>query len=233
MPAEPAATYAFEPSPRVTLPVAGSTARFPVHRIYCVGRNYAEHAIEMGHDPNREPPFFFQKNPDNLRVDGRFPYPPASKDVHHEIELVVALSGGGADIAESAALDLVYGYAVGIDLTKRDRQADAKAKGQPWERAKAFEASAPITPIVPAERIGHPKRGAIELAVNGEMRQHGDLADMILPVPAIIARLSEVWSLAPGDLIYTGTPEGVGRIARGDFITARVDGVARIEVEIA
>lgn len=216
-----------------TVPIEGSDRAFPVRRIYCVGKNYAAHVREMGSDPAAEPPSFFMKPADALVVGPKAPYPPDTDNLHHEVELVVAIGRGGWDVAYEQALDLVYGYAVGIDLTKRDRQADAKAKGQPWERAKAFEASAPITPIVPAERIGHPKRGAIELAVNGEMRQTGDLADMILPVPAIIARLSEVWSLAPGDLIYTGTPEGVGRITRGDYVTARVDGVARLEIEIA
>jgi fumarylpyruvate hydrolase len=215
------------------VPIDGSDLRFPVRRIYCVGRNYGAHAREMGADPTAEPPFFFMKPADVIVLDAKAPYPPDTDNLHHEIELVVAIGRGGWDVTYEQALDLVYGYAVGVDLTKRDRQNDAKAKGQPWERGKAFENSAPITAIVPAERIGHPRRGEIALTVNGERRQHGDLADMILPVPAIIARLSEVWSLAPGDLIFTGTPEGVGRLARGDLVEGHVEGVGRIGFEVA
>ncbi|TPW07483.1 MAG: fumarylacetoacetate (FAA) hydrolase [Alphaproteobacteria bacterium] len=216
-----------------TVPIDGETRAFPVRRIYCVGRNYAAHAREMGADPAAEPPFFFMKPADAVVLGNRVPYPPDTDNLHHEVELVIAIGRGGWDVAYEQALDLVYGYAVGVDLTKRDRQNDAKAKGQPWERAKSFEASAPISPIFPAERIGHPKSGAIALAVNGETRQSGDLADLILPVPAIIARISEVWTLAPGDLIFTGTPEGVSRITRGDHITAQVEGVARIDFEMS
>jgi fumarylpyruvate hydrolase len=221
------------PLPPTVVPIDGETRGFPVRRIYCVGRNYAAHAKEMGADPAAEPPFFFMKPADAIVTSPRTPYPTDTDNLHHEIELVIAIGRGGWDVTYEQALDLVYGYAVGVDLTKRDRQNDAKAKGQPWERSKAFEASAPITPIFPAERIGHPKRGAIELSVNGELRQKGDLEDMILPPQAIIARLSEVWTLAPGDLIFTGTPEGVSRLARGDRITGLVEGVAQIEVEIA
>ncbi len=221
------------PLPPTVVPIDGETRAFPVRRIYCVGRNYAAHAREMGADPAAEPPFFFMKPADALVTGARAPYPTDTDNLHHEIELVVAIGRGGWDVTYEQALDLVYGYAVGIDLTKRDRQNDAKAKGQPWERAKAFEASAPITPIFPAERIGHPKTGAVELSVNGELRQRGDLGDLILPVPAIIARLSEVWTLAPGDLIFTGTPEGVGRLARGDRLSGHIEGVTRIDVEIA
>lgn len=221
------------PLPPTVVPIDGETRAFPVRRIYCVGRNYAAHAREMGADPAAEPPFFFMKPADALVTGARAPYPTDTDNLHHEIELVVAIGRGGWDVTYEQALDLVYGYAVGIDLTKRDRQNDAKAKGQPWERAKAFEASAPITPIFPAERIGHPKAGAVELSVNGELRQRGDLGDLILPVPAIIARLSEVWTLAPGDLIFTGTPEGVGRLARGDRLSGHIAGVTRIDVEIA
>lgn len=215
-----------------SVPIDGSDRAFPVRRIYCVGRNYAAHAREMGADPVAEPPFFFMKPADAIVCGPRAPYPPDTDNLHHEIELVIAIGRGGWDVSFEQALDLVYGYAVGVDLTKRDRQNDAKAKGQPWERAKAFEASALITPIVPAERIGHPKSGAIELAVNGELRQKGDLSDLILPAPAIIARISEVWTLAPGDLIFTGTPEGVGQIGRGDTLAGRIEGVGRIDVEI-
>jgi fumarylpyruvate hydrolase len=186
----------------------------------------------MGADPAAEPPFFFMKPADAIVIGPKAPYPPDTDNLHHEIELVVAIGRGGWDVTYEQALDLVYGYAVGIDLTKRDRQNDAKAKGQPWERGKAFEASAPITSIFPAERIGHPKTGAVELSVNGELRQKGDLADLILPVPAIIARLSEVWTLAPGDLIFTGTPEGVSRLDRGDRLSGHIEGVTRIDLEI-
>ena len=220
------------PLPPTTIPIDGEDRAFPVRRIYCVGRNYAAHGREMGADPTAEPPFFFMKPADAIVTAAKAPYPPDTDNLHHEIELVVAIGRGGWDVTYEQALDLVYGYAVGIDLTKRDRQNDAKQKGQPWERAKAFEASAPITSIFPAERIGHPKSGAVELAVNGELRQKGDLADLILPVPAIIARLSEVWTLAPGDLVFTGTPEGVGPLKRGDKLSGRVDGVARIDLEI-
>lgn len=216
-----------------TVPVDGTDRAFPVRRIYCVGRNYGAHAREMGADPTAEPPFFFMKPADAIVLDAKAPYPPDTDNLHHEIELVVAIGRGGWDVTYEQALDLVYGYAVGVDLTKRDRQNDAKAKGQPWERSKAFENSAPITSIVPAERIGHPKRGEISLSVNGERRQHGDLADMILPVPAIIARLSEVWSLAPGDLIFTGTPEGVSRLTRGDLVEGHVENVGRISFEVS
>jgi fumarylpyruvate hydrolase len=215
-----------------TVPIAGSDKIFPVRRIYCVGKNYAAHAREMGSDPATEPPFFFMKPADSIVTGRAVAYPSDTTNLHHEIELVVAIGVGGANIAAGRALDHIYGYAVGIDLTKRDRQAAAKDKGQPWERAKAFEASAPIAPIQPADRIGHPSRGAISLTVNGAPRQQGDLADLILPVPGIIAQLSQVWTLAPGDLIYTGTPEGVGAVMRGDVLSGEIEGVGAIEVAI-
>ncbi len=222
------------PAPRQpALPVQGESARFPVRRIYCVGRNYADHAIEMGHDPNRESPFFFQKNPDAVEVpDGRFPYPVMSTDVHHEIELVVALAMGGRDIPLESALDCVYGYAVGIDMTRRDLQAEAKKQGRPWEVDKAFEASAPCSAIVPAERIGHPAAGLIWLDVNGERRQSGDLNQLIWKVPEVIATLSALFTLAPGDLIFTGTPAGVGPVQRGDRISGGVEGVAELSLTV-
>ncbi|MBA3518976.1 MAG: fumarylacetoacetate hydrolase family protein, partial [Rhizobiales bacterium] len=168
-------SYAFSPPPVPALPIRGGDDLFPVRRIYCVGRNYAEHAIEMGHDPDKESPFFFQKNPDNLVTDGRFPYPSATKDVHHEIELVVALSKGGEDIPVERALDHVFGYAVGLDMTRRDLQGTAKKLGRPWEIGKAFERSAPMGPLRAAAEIGHPAAGAIVLTVNGALRQEGDL----------------------------------------------------------
>lgn len=225
-------TYAFPPAWIPSLPIRGMSEEFPVRRIYCVGRNYAEHAVEMGHDPDKEPPFFFQKNPDNLVLGAEFPYPGATKDVHHEIELVVALSKGGTDIAVEAALDHVFGYAVGLDMTRRDLQAGAKKLGRPWEIAKAFERSAPITEIVPASAIGHPSSGAIALSVNGALRQAGDLSQMIWKTAEIIAHLSGLFELAPGDLIMTGTPAGVGPVVRGDRLEGSVEGVGRLAVAV-
>ena len=219
--------------PAPSLPVAGTARRFPVRRVYCVGRNYAAHAIEMGHDPNREDPFFFQKNPDGLVPGGgRFPYPAATSDVHHEVELVVALARGGAGIAVEDALSHVYGYAVGIDMTRRDLQAVAKKAGRPWEVAKAFEHAAPCSAVAPAAAVGHPDRGAITLAANGEERQRGDLAQLIWKVPEIISYLSGLFTLAAGDVIFTGTPSGVGPVARGDRLRGEVEGVGVIEVEV-
>ena len=225
-------TYVFEPSPRPSLPVRGSSLLFPVHRIYCVGRNYAEHAREMGSDPDREPPFFFQKSPDNIATDGRFPFPPLSSDVQFEVELVVALAKGGAGIGREAALDHVWGYGVGLDMTRRDLQAAAKKTGRPWDVAKAFEKSAPMSALVPARDIGHPSRGAITLDVNGTRRQTGDLADMIWSIPHQIAILSTLFELRPGDLIMTGTPSGVGAVARGDRMSGAVAGVGRLDVTV-
>jgi fumarylpyruvate hydrolase len=225
-------TFLFPPPPIPTLPIRGSSALFPVHRVYCVGRNYAAHAVEMGHDPNKEPPFFFQKNPDNLITSGKFPYPAASSDVHYEIEMVVALAKGGKDIAAEAALDGVYGYAVGIDMTRRDLQAKAKELGRPWEVGKAFEASAPCSELVPASAIGHPTAGAIWLDVNGIRRQTGDLNQMIWKVPEMISYLSGLFTLMPGDLIFSGTPSGVGPVNRGDRLTGHVDNVGEIEVAV-
>jgi fumarylpyruvate hydrolase len=222
------------PAPPIpALDVKGTDARFPVRRIYCVGRNYAEHAREMGHDPNREPPFFFQKPADALLVNGGdFPYPAKSSDVHFEIELVVALGKGGRDIDAAKALDHVYGYAVGIDMTRRDLQGEAKKLGRPWEVGKAFEYSAPCSAVVPASEIGHPSKGAIWLTVNGEMRQHGDLSQLIWSIPEALSHLSCFFTLAPGDLLFTGTPAGVGAIKRGDRLKGGVDGVGEIEIRV-
>jgi fumarylpyruvate hydrolase len=217
----------------VLMPISGTTDTFPVRRVYCVGRNYAAHAIEMGHDPDREAPFFFQKNPDNLLPPtAGFPYPPLSTDVHHEVELVIALKSGGTAIPAGDALDCIYGYAVGIDFTRRDLQAEAKASGKPWAAAKAFEHSAPCSAIVPAETIGHPADGNIWLAINGERKQQGDLNQMIWKVPEIIAELSRLFALAPGDMIMTGTPSGVGPVLRGDTVTCGIDGVATLSVAV-
>ena len=220
------------PAPAL-LPVAGDSRVFPVHRIYCVGRNYAAHALEMGHDPNREPPFFFQKNPDNLLCGAaEMPYPPATAELHHEIELVVALGAGGRDIPAGRALDCVYGYAVGLDMTRRDLQAEAKRLGRPWEVGKAFEGSAPCGPVVPESRIGHPERGAIRLDVNGVRRQDGDLGQMIWKVPEMIEMLSGLFTLRPGDLIMTGTPAGVGPVGRGDRLSGAIEGVGTLDIAI-
>jgi fumarylpyruvate hydrolase len=224
--------YVVAPPEVVTLPVRGCGRLFPVHRVYCVGRNYAAHAVEMGHDPDKEPPFFFQKNPDNVVTGGRFPYPDRSDDVHHEVELVIALARGGKDIPAEAALDHVFGYAVGLDMTRRDLQGEAKKLGRPWEVGKAFESSAPCGEIVPAAEIGHPASGAIWLKVNGETRQSGDLNQLIWKVPEMIAYLSGLFTLAPGDLIFSGTPAGVGAVQRGDELHAHVDGVGDLRVRV-
>ena len=228
------AAYVFKPAPVPTLPVAGSQALFPVHRIYCVGRNFAEHAIEMGHDPNKEPPFFFQKNPDTLVLPGTdFPYPSETKDVHHEVEMVVALKSGGDNIPLERALDCVFGYAVGLDMTRRDLQGEAKKAGRPWETGKAFENSAPCGPLHPVSEVGHPDKGAIWLKVNGEIRQNGDLNQMIWKVPEMISYLSRLFTLKPGDLIFAGTPAGVGAIVKGDTMVAHVEGVDEVAFKVA
>jgi len=227
-------SYVFTPPAITALPVRGSDALFPVRRVYCVGRNYAAHAIEMGGDPDKEPPFFFQKNPDNLVPgDGSFPYPSGTSDVHHEIELVAFLSKGGENIPVGKALDHVFGYAVGLDMTRRDLQAEAKKLGRPWEVGKAFEHSAPCGEVVPAAEIGHPQSGAIWLKVNGNMVQEGDLNQLIWKVPGTIAYLSGLFRLAPGDAIMTGTPSGVGPVKRGDVLEGHIDGVGDLKVTVA
>ena len=222
------------PAPAVvTLPVRGSDDEFPVHRIYCVGRNYAAHAREMGHDPDRDAPFFFQKNPDNLLVGGGdFPYPSQTSDLHHEMELVVALKSGGDDIPEDKALDCVFGYAAGLDMTRRDLQGAAKKAGRPWEVGKAFEHSAPCAELVPASEIGHPASGRIHLEVNGELRQEGDLSQLIWNVQESIAYLSTLFTLAPGDLIYTGTPSGVAAVVKGDKLHGEIEGIGEINIVV-
>ncbi len=217
--------------------VPGTDDQFPVRRIYCVGRNYAEHAREMGHDPDREPPFFFQKSPDNLvRLppggEGEFPYPPVSDNVHHEIELVAALSGGGTEIPEEKALDLVWGYAVGLDMTRRDLQGQAKKMGRPWDAGKAFEHSAPMGPITPAADTGHIAEGRIWLDVNGETRQDANVNQLIWSLPEVIAHLSGLFELRPGDLIFTGTPAGVGAVQRGDVMEGGVEGLGLIRLKV-
>lgn len=213
--------------------VSGSSSRFPVRRVFCVGRNYASHAREMGSDPNREPPFFFTKPADAVvPASGALPYPPSTDDLHHEIELVVALGAGGADIDPAQALDLVWGYGVGLDLTRRDLQAAAKETGRPWDMAKGFDASAPCSALHPVSEVGHPAEGRIWLEVNGALRQEGNLNELIWPIADVIAYLSRFVTLAPGDLIYSGTPSGVAALKPGDRVRAGVDGVDTFELEI-
>jgi len=224
--------YVLEPAVQVTLPVRGSDSLFPVRRIYCVGRNYAEHAIEMGGDPDKEPPFFFQKNSQNVDISGEFPYPKRSSDVHFEMEMVVALKSGGADIAEASALDHVYGYGLGLDMTRRDLQEQAKKTGRPWEIGKAFERSAPMSALVPVSEIGHLDRGRIALEVNGEIRQEGDLNQMVWKVPEMISYLSRFYDIAAGDLIMSGTPAGVGPIQRGDVMVGSIERLGSLTVEV-
>ncbi len=218
------------------LPIVGSDERFPVRRAYCVGRNYGDHAREMGANPDREPPFFFSKPTDavyaldeGLPLDdlgpGHVPYPPLTSELHHEVELVVAIGVGGKDISADTALEHVWGYALGFDLTRRDAQAVAKRMRRPWDLAKGFDASGPSSAIVPASLIGHPATGRIYLEVNGELRQQGDLADQIWSVPEVIAALSRTITLKAGDLIFTGTPAGIAALAHGDIVTAGIDGV--------
>ncbi|GIX16022.1 MAG: fumarylpyruvate hydrolase [Rhodothalassiaceae bacterium] len=209
-----------------SLPIAGDERRFAVRRIFCVGRNYAAHAREMGMDPDREPPFFFMKPADAVVENGTdVPYPPATRNLHHEIELVVAIGKTARDLAAEEAQAVVFGYAVGNDLTRRDLQLAMREKGRPWEVGKAFDMSAPVTAIHPAARIGHPRRGRIWLAVNGERRQEADLADLIWSVPEILMHLSRLFTLKPGDLVFTGTPAGVGPLLPGDVVEGGVEGV--------
>ena len=224
--------YIFTPAPQVSLPIRGLDAQFPVRRIYCIGRNYADHAIEMGHDPNREAPFFFQKNAQNIDTSGTFPYPPQTSDVHHEIELVVALQSGGADISEDDAMQHVYGYAVALDMTRRDLQGEAKKTGRPWEIGKAFERSAPMSALVPASETGHLDAGRISLKINDEIRQDGDLNQMIWKVPEMISYLSRFYDIAAGDLIMSGTPAGVGPVAKGDILTGEIEGLGSLVTHV-
>jgi fumarylpyruvate hydrolase len=225
-------TYVIQPPPITTLPVAGTDESFPVSRVYCVGRNYAEHAVEMGGDPDREPPFFFAKPANSVVPNGgTLPFPSGTEDLHFEIELVVALAEGGADLDASDALSHVFGYAVGLDMTRRDLQAEAKKAGRPWDMAKGFDRSAPVSAIRPVSAIGHPERGSIWLRVNGELRQEGDLSQQIWKVPETIAFLSTLVDLRPGDLIMTGTPKGVGPVSRGDRLVGHIDGVGDLEVD--
>jgi fumarylpyruvate hydrolase len=225
----------FQPPAPVLVPVTDGRS-YPVHRIYCVGRNYAEHALEMGAS-GREPPFFFMKPADALVCVpagqvGEIHYPPQTANLHHEAELVVALGAGGRDIAVADALQHVFGYAIGLDMTRRDLQNDMKKQGRPWEIGKSYEESAPIGPIHPRSATGELTRGAITLAVNGQARQRGDLADLIWNVAETVSVLSRAWTLQPGDLIYTGTPAGVGAVVPGDLMDVCIDGLGELQVRV-
>ncbi|WP_300618647.1 fumarylacetoacetate hydrolase family protein [Dokdonella sp.] len=226
--------YAIPVPAAPAIPVAGSDTLFPVHRIFCIGRNYADHAKEMGAAVDRQQPMFFMKPADAIvagdEVEVR--YPSATQDLHHEVEMVVALSKGGADIPRERALDHVFGYGVGLDLTRRDLQAVAKAKSHPWDAAKGFDQSAPVSAIHPASVVGHPKDLRLSLHVNDALRQETRLDDMIFPVDAIIHELSKLWTLAPGDLIYSGTPAGVAALVRGDRFIARLGDIAVLQGRI-
>jgi fumarylpyruvate hydrolase len=225
-------SYVLPPPPVAAIPVKGSDAMFPVRRIFCVGRNYAEHAIEMGSDPTREPPFYFAKPADAVVInDADMPYPPVSKSLHHEMELVVAIGTGGRNIAVADALKHVWGYCCGLDMTRRDLQNEAKKTGRPWDMGKGFDKSAPMGALVPAAGID-PSKGLIELKVNGKVVQTSDLSKLIWSVPEVIANLSELVELAPGDLIMTGTPEGVAAVVKGDMLEGIVEGVGGVKTKI-
>ena len=221
--------YVIPAPPMTAVPVAGG-GLFPVRRIFCVGRNYAAHVREMGGDPDREAPFFFTKPADALVTQGTdMPYPPATSDMHHEMELVVAIGAGGADIAEASAMQHIWGYAAGLDMTRRDLQGEAKKAGRPWDMGKGFDHSAPIGEMVPAHGV---RPGRIALRVNGAVRQEADVSAMIWSVPEVIAALSRLVRLAPGDLVFTGTPEGVAAVVRGDVLEGMVDGVGTVRTRI-
>jgi len=225
------ASYVISVPPQASVPVAGGGA-FPIRRIFCVGRNYAEHAREMGHDPDREAPFYFCKPSDSVLTGGAdMPYPTVTKDLHHEMELVVAIGTGGKNIAVADALKHVWGYCVGLDMTRRDVQGEAKKLGRPWDMGKGFDHSAPMGDLIPAGRFD-PAHGKIELKVNGHVRQTSDLSKLIWSVPEVIANLSELVELAPGDLIMTGTPEGVAAVVRGDVLEGMVEGVGTVTTKI-
>ncbi|MBY8977128.1 fumarylacetoacetate hydrolase family protein [Rhodobacteraceae bacterium NNCM2] len=224
--------FAIDLPPVAAIPVAGTDTFFPVRRVYCIGRNYAAHTIEMGHDPDRDPPFFFQKNADNLDSSGEFPYPVKTSDVHHEMEMIVALKSGGTNIPLDNALDHVFGYALCLDMTRRDLQAEAKRLARPWEVSKAFERSAPVGPLHTVAEVGHPDHGRIALTINGEVRQEGDLNQMIWKVPEMVSYLSEYYELAAGDVILSGTPSGVGPVQKGDVMEASIEGLGSMVVTV-
>jgi len=222
-------------APKVnSIPVEGDKRRFAVNRIYCVGRNYADHAREMGHDPDREPPFFFMKPATSIVTDGKdMQYPSLTQDLHHEIEMVVAIGIGGSNIAPADALNHVWGYGVGLDMTRRDLQGEAKKMGRPWDTGKAFDESAPCSSLVPVSQCGHLAKGLINLKVNGVIKQEGDLAMMIWNVPDTIAYLSTLFALEPGDLIFSGTPAGVAAVKKGDVLEGFVAGLPVLKTKIA
>ena len=224
--------FVFETPAVTALPVTGTDAMFPVRRVYCIGRNYAAHAIEMGHDPDKEDPFFFQKNPNNLDVTGEFPYPAESSDVHHEAEMLVALKSGGTNILLNDALDHVFGYGLSLDMTRRDLQGIQKKMGRPWEIGKAFERSAPCGPLHPVSAVGHPDRGAMMLTVNGAVRQEADLNQMIWKVSEMISYLSKYFEIAAGDVIMSGTPAGVAAVEKGDVMVLTIDGLGALKVNV-
>jgi fumarylpyruvate hydrolase len=224
--------FILPPLAPTSLPIMGADARFPIRRVFCVGRNYGLHVKEMGGDPKDQPPLFFTKPADAIvPPGGEVPYPSATKDLHHEIELVVALKSSGESLSPERAADLIYGYAVGVDLTRRDLQGAAKRSGQPWDSAKAFDASGPVGAIRPADQLKG-LSGAIRLSVNGELRQDGQLSDMIWSVAEVIAEASKLWRLEAGDLIFTGTPDGVGPLERGDRVKGEIDGVGTVSFTI-
>ncbi|MBO68679.1 MAG: hypothetical protein CL398_10245 [Acidiferrobacteraceae bacterium] len=226
-------SYVITPAIIPCLQVRGSSNYYPVNRIFCVGRNYAKHVVEMGYDPEREAPFFFQKSSDSILVEGTdFVYPDKTIEVHHEVELVVALKTGGKNLSRAEATSNIYGYAVGLDMTRRDLQAELKSMGRPWEISKSFDGSAPCSAIIQSDDIGHPTKGEISLKKNGSLCQEGYLQQMIWKVPEIIAYLSEFCTLMPGDLIFTGTPSGVGPVQRGDNLKCTIDGVGTLDVGV-
>ncbi len=226
-------TFVFPASIVPSLPIEGTSARFPVHRIYCIGRNYGEHVREMGGDPKDQPPIFFMKPSGAVVASGEaVPYPSATGSLHHEIELVVALKSGGSDVPVHRAVELVYGYAAGVDLTRRDLQTIAKDAGGPWDSAKGFDASAPCGVIRPANQVGE-LQGRIAIAVNGATKQDGKLSDMIWNVSEVIAQCSRLWTLQAGDLIFTGTPDGVGPLQRGDGVKGEIEGVGAVEFVVS
>lgn len=226
-------TFVFDPPARVAAAVAGSDQKFPVRRIFCVGRNYTDHVREMGNDPKSEPPVFFTKPADALTPDGAaIPYSLATENLHYEVEMVLALGRGGTDISERDALGHIWGYAVGVDLTRRDLQAQAKKGGAPWDAGKAFDNAAPLGAISPVDAVGHRETGRIWLSVNGAVKQDADISEMIWSVPEIIAHLSRLWTLAPGDLVFTGTPSGVGPLVAGDVVECGVEGLSTLKFSV-
>jgi fumarylpyruvate hydrolase len=225
--------YVFPPAPQASIAVAGSDDRIPVRRIFCVGRNYAAHAVEMGKDPDRDPPFFFTKPADAVVMDGEtVAYPPETANFHYEAELIVVIGKGGVNIAESDTQDHIWGYAVGNDLTRRDLQLEAREKGRPWDWGKAFDRSAVIGPVHSAASVGHPATGSIKLTVNGDTKQDADLAELIWSVPEIVSILSHTMTLQPGDVIMTGTPAGVGQLQVGDVCEVSIEGLGKITTPI-